>query len=116
MAPGSAPAPAAATGADTASLRGRVAHYLSLRLGEQFRYPPSARRRGWEGRVLLAFRIEPDGRIDGVRVLDSSGYPVLDDSAAQALRGLGQLAAVVPWLNGSALDLTLPVIYRLEQG
>jgi protein TonB len=49
-------------------------------------YPPRARRRGWEGRVLLEVTVGPDGRPAAVRVIDSSGFRVLDRAARRAVR------------------------------
>ncbi len=54
-------------------------------LARHFNYPLLARRRGWEGEVLLAFRLEADGRITGAHVARSSGYGVLDRAALTAL-------------------------------
>lgn len=50
------------------------------------RYPNEARRRGWEGRVLLEVAVGPDGRVREVRELDSSGHDVLDRAAVEAVR------------------------------
>lgn len=50
-------------------------------------YPSMAIRRDWQGRVLLRLRIGLDGRVLAVEILESSGYPVLDEAAVQtALR------------------------------
>ncbi len=50
-------------------------------------YPVLARRRGYEGSVVLAFEILPDGTCDGVRVAEPSGYEVLDQAAVRAVQG-----------------------------
>lgn len=49
-------------------------------------YPPLARRRGWEGTVLLGIDCDADGAVQSVRVLRSSGHAVLDEAAAAAVR------------------------------
>lgn len=49
-------------------------------------YPLLARKRGWEGTVVLAVRVLADGRIQGVEVQSSSSYGLLDDAALQAVR------------------------------
>lgn len=49
-------------------------------------YPGVARRRGWEGTVILQVRVESDGHPAGVTVLESSGYSVLDEEAVRAIR------------------------------
>ena len=91
----------------------RLEAALRLRLAEHFRYPPLARRRGWEGTVRLGLRIEPDGRLTRVRVLAGSGYAVLDRAAARALERVGRVPEAAGWLEGRPFDMVLPVEYRL---
>ncbi len=104
---GAAAAPHAATPGP------RLEAALRLRLAEYFRYPPLARRRGWEGTVRLGLRIEPDGRLTRVRVLAGSGYTVLDRAAARALERVGRVPEAAGWLGGRPFDMVLPVEYRL---
>ncbi len=47
-------------------------------------YPPAARSRGWEGRVVLLLAIDATGRVTSVDVVESSGRPALDDAAREA--------------------------------
>src|SRR5690554_2506254 len=47
-------------------------------------YPDSARRRGIEGYVKLAFTITPDGKVENVRVVESSPANVFDREARKA--------------------------------
>jgi len=47
-------------------------------------YPRMARRRGYEGDVLLAINVGSDGNVDDVSVEKSSGFPALDDAARDA--------------------------------
>lgn len=77
-------------------------------------YPLLARRRGWEGYVLLGFVIAANGDIRNVHVARSSGNAVLDQSA---LRALNQVRRVPDglWIDGHSVDLQLPVIFRLTQ-
>jgi len=49
-------------------------------------YPRIARRKGYEGVVVLKVEIRPDGRVGEILVKKSSGYPVLDQSALKAVR------------------------------
>ena len=50
-------------------------------------YPPSARRRGLEGRVVLDLTIDAGGRIVAVALVRSSGVGSLDDAAREAVAG-----------------------------
>lgn len=49
-------------------------------------YPPLARRRHWEGTVVLGIDCDAAGVVQLVRVLRSSGHQVLDDAAVAAVR------------------------------
>ncbi|MFZ3238724.1 MAG: energy transducer TonB, partial [Stellaceae bacterium] len=56
-------------------------------LNSHKRYPESARERGEEGRVVLHFAVERDGRVTAFGVVGSSGYPDLDAATAEMMRG-----------------------------
>jgi TonB family protein len=49
-------------------------------------YPQSARRDKVEGRVMLDVQINSNGRVGSVRVITSSGSPVLDSTAIAAVK------------------------------
>ena len=48
-------------------------------------YPHSARRRGWEGEVLLRVDVSTSGKVISAHIEASSGYRILDDTALQAV-------------------------------
>ena len=49
-------------------------------------YPALARLKGYEGVVLLAAEVSPDGRVGSLRIKKSSGYASLDRSALEAVK------------------------------
>jgi protein TonB len=49
-------------------------------------YPESARKRGIEGWVELAFTVMPNGSVDDVEVRNASPANVFDDAAIRAVR------------------------------
>jgi len=69
-------------------------------------YPQIAVRNGWEGRVLVEMRLEGDGSLTAVRLLEGSGYAVLDDATIVAVRRASPFPPI-------ARVLTVPVEYRL---
>ncbi|NLD15252.1 MAG: energy transducer TonB [Gammaproteobacteria bacterium] len=81
-APAPAPAPAAAS-AGAPGPTGVDSEVVPLNevLPE---YPDQARRRGIEGHVKLAFTITPQGRVENIRVIESSPPNVFDRSARRA--------------------------------
>lgn len=93
--------------------RNHLQSLLHAAFERQFVYPALARRHGWQGRVQVALRVEADGRFSQLRVLRSSGYASLDRDALQTLERIGQLAQARLWLDGRAMQVELPVVYRL---
>jgi len=91
-----------------------IAARVNLELARHFHYPPQAVRRGWQGTVLLGFRVGIDGDIEDIHITQSSGHALLDRAALGALGKVQKLALDSGTLR-AALDLQLPVIYRLEE-
>jgi protein TonB len=93
-----------------------TAEQLAVRIHEAvqpyFEYPLLARRKGWEGEVLLALRVESDGSLRVLRVLSSSGYRLLDRAAVEALARLARLPDA-RGLPHKGMETELPVVYRL---
>ena len=94
-------------------------HLISLlheSLSRHFIYPPMAHRNGWEGRVELLVQLDQDGRLHALRVVQSSGYPLLDEDALLTLRRIGSIPRARAWLPERGYATTLPVIYKLKEG
>jgi protein TonB len=68
-------------------------------------YPDLARRRGWEGRVVLRVVVDATGQATDVGVETSSGYRMLDDAA---------LAAVERWRFEPARLAGIPVVASVD--
>jgi TonB family protein len=52
---------------------------------EKPKYPESARRRDQQGTVTLKFLVDADGSVLDAKIVQSSGFPVLDDAALSAI-------------------------------
>ena len=76
-------------------------------------YPLVARRLGKEGVVLLAVLVAPDGRAADVRVLRSSGFAPLDDSAVTTVRERWRF--IPARRDGAPIEsrVTVPIRFRL---
>lgn len=76
-------------------------------------YPPTARRRGEQGRVLLRVTVSETGEAAVVSVSQSSGYALLDQSALQAVKNWQFVPAR---FNNHAVvaEVTVPVRFTLE--
>ncbi len=82
-APAAASAPAASTAQSAQSAPSNDAEVIPLNEVLPV-YPDGARRRGIEGYVKLAFTITPDGKVENVRVVESSPKNVFDREARRA--------------------------------
>lgn len=49
-------------------------------------YPRTARRRGWEGEVLLRVQVSSTGTVIDIRIEKSCGYSILDNTARKEVR------------------------------
>lgn len=49
-------------------------------------YPEIARKRGWEGLVLLTVSVSADGHAEEVQIKASSGYGILDERALETVK------------------------------
>jgi len=92
----------------------RIRDELLQALLPHFKYPPVARRRGWQGRVRIGLRVEADGHLSGVHLVESSGYALLDKAAIKNVNQLRNIPGVTRWLDGRDMGVILPVKYRLE--
>ena len=73
-------------------------------------YPPMARRMNWSGKVVLAFVIAEDGTVHAIRVVETSGFQILDKSAVETVR------SVAPFPKPPVrAEITVPVNFRMIQ-
>ena len=73
--------------ATTSSLPDNEPDYLAAYLNNSApTYPVVARRLGWQGKVLVSVEVLADGRAGQVKLQNSSGHPVLDDAAINAVK------------------------------
>lgn len=75
-------------------------------------YPNIARRRGQEGLVLLRVEVSPGGNVAAVQVAASSGHPILDRAAVNAVEDWRFQPAQRGGQNIAA-TLEIPVRFRL---
>ena len=79
-------------------------------------YPRAAQRLGIEGTVLLEVVVRPDGSPSKVSVRKSSGYRMLDDSAADTVRSRWRF--IPARRDGMPVEstVTIPVVFRITEG
>lgn len=76
-------------------------------------YPLIARRRGWQGTVLLDLELLANGTVGEIKVAISSGYPALD---ATARKTVGKWRHIPVQRNGVPITkrANLPIHFRLD--
>jgi protein TonB len=82
--------------------------YIRDRIVKNLFFPPAARNRGWSGRICVSFVIGKDGRVGQVRIVQSTGFEVLDRNVIDAIKR----ASPFPRPPVEA-ELTLPIVYKL---
>ncbi len=78
-------------------------------VSKNIKYPPSARKQGIQGKVLVTFIVEKDGTIEKIEIIKSAD-PTLDE---EAIRLIGKLK---PWVPGIKNDqvVAVPFIYPIN--
>lgn len=83
--------------------------YIKRIIASKIRYPRAARMGRQEGTALVSFTIGRDGNISGLHIAGSSGHPLLDQHALEAVRD----AAPFP-RPPVAAQLRVPIVYSLS--
>jgi len=83
--------------------------YIKDIIQRNINYPSRARRMGWSGRVVVSFVINENGRASNEKIVESSGFEVLDSNVIATIK------AVSPFPRPPVkAELHVPIIYRLE--
>ena len=61
-------------------------HGVKFKIEGVWRYPEAAKRSALQGGGLVGFTIQRDGSLSDLKLLSSSGYPVLDEAILKAIR------------------------------
>jgi TonB family protein len=77
------------------------------------RYPSVARANRWQGQVLVQFSVRQDGHLVDPRVVESSGYVVLDQAALETVRAASPVG-LRHRLERPMVVVSLPLTYQLE--
>lgn len=88
---------------------------IRTRFAEYFVYPRMAQSHGWQGEVLLSFRIGTDGTISNIQIMRGSGHAILDQAALDSMRNIERIEFTPGMVLHHTLELHMPVIYHLAQ-
>ncbi|MCA1300538.1 energy transducer TonB [Stappia indica] len=82
------------------------------KLGRSLRYPRSARRKGLTGEVTVGFTVQSSGVATGVRVVRSSGSPILDRAALETVGRAAPFPRIPANAGKTRWRFTIPLTFR----
>lgn len=83
--------------------------YIKELIEKHLSYPARARKMGWTGRVVVCFQVLTNGRVDRIRIANSSGHEILDRNVVDTIREVEPFPRPPEWV-----ELSMPIIYRLD--
>ena len=83
-------------------------------LGENIQYPSKAKDNQWEGVALCQFIVEKDGSIKDAKILQSSGYPLLDTEALRVILNMPKWTAGMQNGDSVRVKFALPISFKLQ--
>ncbi len=78
-------------------------------------YPLEARKKKWEGLVVLKVDVSSSGRVDAIKIDTASGHVLLDDTAIRTVRKWHFLPAKLGAVSVSS-EVLVPVRFDLTSG
>jgi len=87
---------------------------VTARLESAKGYPKEARRRGYEGTVLVRVELERNGTLRACAVLQGSGRDILDKEALQTVRRAAPFPPVPDLISGEVQAMSVPLSYTLK--
>lgn len=87
---------------------------IAARIQKNLHYPDLAKTHIEQGRALLQFTLLPDGELQAVRILQSSGVSALDQAALNAVSESSPVRLPDGMSFSHALSLRLPVDFSLR--
>ena len=91
-------------------------YYLALKRKIElvWEYPYKARQTGAQGRLRMRFVINKDGSLAEVKILNSSGVPILDHEAVRAIQNASPFPPLPDRMNTERLAVTATFEYLLS--
>jgi len=97
---------------NTAAGNAAVSNYpgkIASKLRRALRYPREAKRQGIRGDVVVAFVVASNGGVSNVRISRSSGSPLLDGAAAEAVRRAAPFPPIPSGAGRSSWSFSVPL-------
>jgi protein TonB len=106
----------------TIDLDNREPHYvdylalLKRRIERVWGYPPEAANSGISGDLLLIFTLNKSGSLIDLRLIRSSGFPVLDEAAIRAVKLAAPYDPFPPYMGTDPWNIRASFTYYLPYG
>lgn len=84
---------------------------LLKRISEKFAYPIDAYKARIEGQVYLKFQLQKDGVLQGVEVVTTSGFDILDTAAIRAIDDAAPFPPFAKSISEPELAITIDFLY-----
>jgi len=97
----------------SATLENYLIGRLQTELSRLLVYPRLARERGWQGTALVSVMLAPDGVVQGLRLVHSSGHFLLDEASLTGLRKLHALSLAGDNRWTDPIEVLLPIRFQL---
>jgi len=85
---------------------------LKQQIQSEWTYPEEARRVGMGGELVLVFTLNPAGTLIHIQLVESSGFPVLDDEALRAVKNAAPFDPFPPQLGDDPWNIS--AIFRYQ--
>jgi protein TonB len=84
---------------------------LKRRIQSEWAYPEEADRVGMGGELVLVFTLNTAGSLTYIRLVDSSGFPVLDNEALRAVKTAAPFDAFPPQMGHEPVNIVAHFAY-----
>ncbi|MDI6782332.1 MAG: energy transducer TonB [bacterium] len=78
------------------------------------RYPVFARRNEIEGVIKVQFTILSDGRVEGIKIINSSNNKILDTAACNTIKQAAPFPPVPKEIGNDQLEMQVDIVFNLE--
>lgn len=99
----------------SSNIANNMVQYLETEFRTRFKYPLVARKRGWQGKVVVAMDVSKAGHIHNINIKQSSGHAILDNNAVRTFEAIGNINSLRKDHHRD-YRLSIPVIYKLTEG
>lgn len=92
------------------SVRGNI----QSRLSQYLSYPELARRKNWQGIVIISLVVNDSGNFQDVQINSSSGFTLLDNTALSAVQQLGAVEIAEEFKLALNVTIEIPIQFKLQ--